>query len=72
MTADPTPERKSTYISVKKAGEELGVQRTTMYYYIQQLRIETQKFPLDRKTYIAITDLERIQAAKAAAEAGEH
>lgn len=71
MDDTPVPERKRNYISVKKAGEELGVQRTSMYYYIQQLKIETKKFPLDRKAYIAVEDLERIKVAKAAAETGE-
>lgn len=72
MNDESVPERRSKYISVKKAGEELGVQRTSMYYYIQQLGIETKKFPLDRKAYIAVEDLKRIQAAKTAAETGEH
>jgi biotin operon repressor len=58
------------FISISKAGEELGVSRTTMYYYIEQLAIQVKKFPLDRKTYISLVDLENIKAAKKAGEEG--
>lgn len=60
------------YLSMENAGKELGVRRSAMYYYIKQMNIETKKFPLDRKTYISIVDLERIKAAKRAAEEGRH
>ncbi len=60
------------FISIENAGKELGVKRTTMYYYIERLSLKVERFPLDRKTYIAITDLERIKAAKKAAEEGLH
>ena len=65
-----TQQGNISFISMSNAGKELGVGRTTMYYYIEQLSIETKKFPLDRKTYISIADLERIKAAKKAAEQG--
>lgn len=55
------------YISLTEAGNELGVGRTTLYYYARMLAIETKKFPLDRLTYIRRSDLERIRAAKEAA-----
>ena len=58
------------YLSLENAGKELGVQRSAMYYYIKQLDIKTKKFPLDRKTYISVVDLERIKAAKRASEEG--
>lgn len=63
---------EAQYLSVENAGKELGVQRSAMYYYIKQLKIETKKFPLDRKAYISIVDLNRIKAAKRAAEEGRH
>jgi len=65
-----TTEKQPAYISLKEAGKELGVQRTSMYYYLEQLHIKTHKFPLDRKTYITMDDLERIKAEKKAAESG--
>lgn len=68
--SEETQQENISFISMSNAGKELGVGRTTMYYYIEQLSIETKKFPLDRKTYISIADLERIKAAKKAAEQG--
>ena len=56
-----------SYISLRAASEDLGVNRSMMYYYMKQLGIEIKKFPLDRKTYIAAADLERIRTAKKAA-----
>jgi hypothetical protein len=58
------------YISLHNVGQELGVARGTVYYYIRQLDIQMKKFPLDRKAYIALEDLERIKAAKQAAAQG--
>ncbi len=58
------------YISIANAGKSLGVSRTTVYYYIEQLKLKVEKFPLDRKAYIAIADLDRIKAAKQAAVEG--
>jgi hypothetical protein len=60
------------YTSLNEASNELGVSRSTMYYYLEQLGIETKKFPLDRKTYIALVDFERIKEAKKAAGEGRH
>jgi hypothetical protein len=33
-----------SFISVNNAGKELGVERTTMYYYMKQLFIEAKSF----------------------------
>lgn len=63
-------DKKVQFISINRAGEALGVDRTTVYNYVRRLQIEMHKFPLDRKSYIAITDLERIKAAKNAALEG--
>ena len=43
-----------------------------MYYYLEQFQIKPTKFPLDRKAYIALADLERIKEAKRAASEGKH
>lgn len=58
------------FISLESAGVELGVSRSSIYYYIKQLSLETKKFPLDRKTYISIADFECIKDAKKAADGG--
>ena len=58
------------FISLNEASKELGVSRSTMYYYLEQLKIQTKKFPLDRKTYITIEDFDLIKATKKAAGEG--
>jgi predicted DNA-binding transcriptional regulator AlpA len=63
----------SRWVSVEDAAIELGVQRSTMYYYIKQLKISAKKrFPLDRRSYMTRTDLGRIKAAKQAAAERRH
>lgn len=59
------------YVSVLRAAELLGVQRPTVYYYISLFHLEKKKFPLDRKVYIALSDVAKIRAAREAAEKGE-
>lgn len=60
------------YISVDDAAQELGVNRSTMYYYKRQLHIEHKKFPLDRHKYISHADFERIKEARQAAAERKH
>ena len=60
------------FISIAQASKDLGVSRTSVYYYLEQLKIATQKFPLDKRTYISIADFERMKAAKQAAAEGSH
>jgi predicted DNA-binding protein YlxM (UPF0122 family) len=60
------------YISLGEVGEELQVNRASVYYYIKHLEIDVKKFPLDRKKYILISDLEKIKAARKAAAEGRH
>jgi hypothetical protein len=72
--SDLSPEQQTKevkFISINKAGEELGVDRTTVYNYVKRLQLDTHKFPLDRKTYITREDLARIKAAKQAAAEGQ-
>jgi len=58
-------EQHQEYISIDEAATSLGVSRTNLYYYAKQVpNIELKKFPLDRKTYISRTDLERIRVVK--------
>jgi len=61
-------EKKPSHVSIDAAAKELGVNRSTMYYYLRQFEIEPVKFPLDRKSYLTSEDLERIQTAKREAE----
>ncbi len=67
MTAE-----RPQYLTIVNAAKELGVGRGSMYYYIHVLKIKPKKFPLDRKTYITRDDLNKIVAAKQAAQEGRH
>jgi biotin operon repressor len=72
QSSEEQPEKKEVkYISLAKVGEELGVDRTTVYYYVKRLKLEMYKFPLDRKAYLSIEDVERVKAAKQAASQDE-
>ena len=52
------------YITMDDAATRLGVKRATLYYYIRSLKLETRKFPLDKRVYLALTDFERIKTLK--------
>ncbi len=69
---DAMPQATPQYISMDDAARELHVNRSTVYYYLEQFQIKPTKFPLDRKAYIALADLERIKTAKRAASEGKH
>jgi hypothetical protein len=64
--------QKARYILLEDASKELGVQRSTMYYYLKQLKIKPEKFPLDKHTYITHQDLDKIKEAKQAAIEKKH
>jgi predicted DNA-binding transcriptional regulator AlpA len=64
--------KSPNFISIVQVSQDLGVSRTSVYYYLEQLEIGTQKFPLDKRTYISMADFERIKAAKQAAAEGSH
>lgn len=52
------------YISVDDAATRLKVTKATLYYYIKTLKLETHKFPLDRRAYLTSTDFETIKTLK--------
>lgn len=54
-------------ISLGDVAKELGVTRATLYYYMRRLKIETIKFPLDKRAYMSLADFERIRLLKAQA-----
>lgn len=49
------------YISLQEVAEKLGVARGTLSYYLEQLKIEPVKFPLDKRRYLTLADFHRIQ-----------
>ena len=54
-----TEEKK--YLTFEEAAEFLGKKRASIYNYIKELGIETHKFKLDRRSYLAIEDVKRIK-----------
>lgn len=62
------PEEGEEYISIGEAAKRLGVERPVMYYYINALKIEKFKFPLDKKRYLKMPDFEQIRTLKEQAD----
>ena len=72
LTESIVMSEQSQYVTIEDAALEVGVNRSTMYYYLKRFSIEPERFPLDRRTYILRSDLERIKGAKRAAEQKLH
>lgn len=49
------------YLDYEEAADYLGLKRSTLYNYITTLEIETHKFRLDKKRYIAMADVKQIE-----------
>jgi hypothetical protein len=59
------------YISMKEAAKQLNVRRQSLYHYVEVLKLERHRFPLDRQTYLDMADFEKIKKLKQeAAERG--
>ncbi len=67
MATPNANEQQSEYISIDEAATTLGISRTNLYYYANQMEIEPTKFPFDRKAYIRRMDMERIKVVRATA-----
>jgi len=52
------------YISMKDAAERLNVKRPSLYHYVEVLKLEKHRFPLDRQTYLKMSDFEQIRKLK--------
>lgn len=52
------------YISLKDASERLNVARPTLHHYIDVLKLEKKRFPLDRQVYLKMSDFEKIRAIR--------
>ena len=57
-------EEEKEYFTIDEAAAIIGVKRSSIYYYINALGIETHRFKLSRNAYIAKADVERIKEAK--------
>lgn len=49
------------YYTIEEVEKILGKSRATIYNRMKLIKVETHKFPYDRKTYIAAADIERIR-----------
>jgi hypothetical protein len=49
---------------MRDASDKLVVKRSTLYHYIHALKLETFRFPLDRQSYLRLSDFEKIRALK--------
>lgn len=56
------------YTSLEEAATVLKVTKGTLHYYIRTLKLETHKFPLDRRAYLTNEDFEQIKILKEQAE----
>ena len=57
-------QEEKEYFTLKEVAEMMGIKRTSLYYYIDALNIQTRRFPLNRNRFVARTDVERIRQAK--------
>ncbi len=49
------------YLDYEESGDYLGLKRATLFNYIDDLKIKTHKFLRDRRKYIAMADVKRIE-----------
>ncbi len=59
--ADKRKYEGKAYLDYEEAADYLGVKRTTLYYYVTDLDIPTHKFKRERRKYIALADVKRIE-----------
>jgi predicted transcriptional regulator len=59
------------YVDLDEAAKNLGVTKGTLHYYIRTLKINTKKFPLDRRAYMLLSDFETIRTLKERANRGK-
>ena len=52
------------YISLPDAASELNVSLGTLHYYIRRFKLESHKFPLDKRAYLLRSDFEKIKNLK--------
>lgn len=53
--------REKEYLTINEAAQYLGWNRATVYKWVDQLGIKRHKFKLDRRTYLAFSDVERLR-----------
>lgn len=54
-------EGKKEYLTIDETAQILGWNRATIYKWIEELGIKKHKFKLDRRTYLAHADVQRLK-----------
>ncbi len=49
------------YLTYEEAARYIGIKRASIYNYIKDLQITSQRFGRDRRKYIAQADVERMK-----------
>lgn len=52
------------YLTIDEAAKEIGWNRATVYKYVDALGMKKHKFRLNRRTYLAAADVERLKQIK--------
>lgn len=52
------------YLSIDEAARAIGWNRATVYKYVDELEMKRYKFRLNRKTYLAAADVEKLKQIK--------
>lgn len=60
-----TDDSEKEFLTFEEAAEYIGkIKRSSLYNYVKTLKIQTHKFPLDRRTFLAIKDVKRIKEVR--------
>lgn len=57
-------EVQKEWLSLEEAAGQMGIKRSTIYYYLKDLDIEARRFGRDRKRYISRADVEKLKDYK--------
>lgn len=52
------------YMTMEEAADYIGIKRATLYNYLSALNIKATKFKMDRRSYLAMSDVKRIKQVK--------
>src|SRR5260370_17619674 len=62
--AEPGKYEGQRFLNYEEAEDYLGIKHATLFSYINDLEIETIKFKRNRRRFLAIADVKRIEDAK--------
>jgi excisionase family DNA binding protein len=59
--ADKSMYEGKEYFTYEETADYLGIKRSTLYNYVQDLDIKTLKFKRDRRHYIALENVQKLE-----------